>query len=595
MSKSCTFDASLRIWCRSDQTSISYSDGDDAESYLLNTISNAQDVSSTSPELASAIRDWPSEYHLSPARHNLLRFLDIGAHRNVLELGCGCGGITRFFGEAGATVVAVEGSKRRAEIASARCRDLPNVSIYCDNLADFSTDEQYDFVTLIGVLEYAPLFVSGVDPVVAALTHARSFLKDGGALILAIENQLGLKYFNGCAEDHTGIPFFGIHGLYEGKGPITFGRQALMEKLKKAGFRQFDYFYPFPDYKLPSLILSTTAIAEARLNIADLLIQNSGVCHPDTLYRAFAEDQAWRAVAENRLLADLANSFLVVARQDGTAAPETEWLAKIYSGSKRRPCYQVETTIQRDGAALTVRKRRLFPKAAAPQSEWLKQVVANCPYHEGSLLIGKIRRAMAREVGIDELSTYFASWLKYLITHSTTGENGEAQLPGNFVDCIPANLIRSPNGELVYIDAEWVAEETIPLAWVVSRGVLNSLTGCLENSALAGLTYAQCIHRIAKRNGIIGLGQDALDKAAELEARLAENSFGATPGAPSWKDILSQPIFGYYRLSNNTQELRSELVSLRSELSRVKGTVSWRITAPLRVVWNLLKRLFGTA
>ncbi|HRA80798.1 MAG TPA: class I SAM-dependent methyltransferase [Thauera sp.] len=590
MSKSYTFDAGLRIWCRSDQTSISYSDGDDAENNLLNTVRNAQDVSSTSPELAAAIRDWPSEYHLSPARHNLLRFLDIGAHRNVLELGCGCGGMTRFLGEAGAIVVAIEGSKRRAEIAAARCRGLSNVSIYCDNLADFQSGDKFDFVTLIGVLEYAPKFIDADDPIAACLAYARSFLKEGGALVLAIENQLGLKYFNGCAEDHAGIPCYGINDLYGEADAITFGRHVLSQQLSKAGFPGQEFYFPFPDYKLPGLILSQAALRDDQLNVADLLIHQSGQCHPENHHRAFAENLAWRAVTRNGLLSELSNSFLVVARADAEAPQSSGWLAKMYNRSNRRPCYQLETTILRDEAmTLTVQKRRLFPAAPAPQNEWLKHVAADCTYHSGSLMLGTIHRAMAREAGIDELAACFAPWLKYLTAHSRAGADGAAHLPGNFVDCIPANLVQSPNGELIYIDAEWEAGETIPLAWIVTRGVVNSLGGCLENGALVGLTYAQCIQRIAGQCGMV-LRPDDLDAAAELESRLVENCFSV---APACKDILSQPVFGYYRLSNNTPELRPELEWLRYELSRVKGTVSWRITAPLRATWNLLRKAVG--
>ncbi|MEZ5617037.1 MAG: class I SAM-dependent methyltransferase [Rhodocyclaceae bacterium] len=580
------------VWCRSDHKPFIYSDGDATETRLLAALRQCIDVSAQSTELLSCIADWPSEYHFSSTRHNLLRPFAFDHTQRVLEIGCGCGAITRFLGESQAQVVALEGSRRRAQIASERCRDLENVSIYCDNLADFRFDGKFDYVTLIGVLEYAPLFVAGEDPVVAALERARSFLKDGGSLILAIENQLGLKYFNGCAEDHTGIPYSGINGLYESNGPATFGRHALSEKLSRAGFRFQEFLFPFPDYKMPGLILSAPALAEARLNVADLLIQNSGGCHPENYQRAFAEDQAWRVVSENKLLPELSNSFLVVARSDTTATQEVGWLAKMYNRSNRRPCYQLETTILRDEAmTLTVQKRRLFPAAPAPQNEWLKHVAADCTYHSGSLMLGTIHRAMARQAGIDELAACFAPWLRYLTMHSRAGADGAAHLPGNFVDCIPANLVQSPNGELIYIDAEWEAEETIPLAWVVSRGILNSLSGCLENEALKGLSNGQCITRIARFNGM-NPSEAELDVAAELESRLFTNCFSRVRATSASKDNLSQPVFGYYRLSNNMPGLQSELEWLRHELSRVKSTVSWRITAPLRVAWNLLRNIW---
>ena len=127
------FDPEQRIWQRSAEQTIAYSDGYIVENRLLEVMKNSKDLSSTSTELQAAIQDWPSEYHLSWVRSNLLRSLQLYKTDEILELGCGCGAISRFLGETVAKVVAVEGSKERAKIAAERCRDLPNVDVYCDN------------------------------------------------------------------------------------------------------------------------------------------------------------------------------------------------------------------------------------------------------------------------------------------------------------------------------------------------------------------------------------------------------------------------------------------------------------------------------
>ena len=578
------YDSQQGIFICTGHEEFSYSDGTAVEERLFSVISNATDVSSSSQALADAIEDWPSEYHLSPTRHNLLRFLELGSTHRILELGCGCGAMTRFLGESGASVVAVEGSRRRAQIAAARCRDLPNVTVYCDNLINFECAEQFDYVTLIGVLEYAPKFIEGDDPVGRCLTHARSFLKANGTLVLAIENQLGLKYFNGQAEDHVGIPYYGINGLYGNTDPVTLGRHALAQKLAQTDFGKLEFFFPFPDYKMPGVILSESALAEQRLNTADLLIQHQGIGHPENHLRAFAEDQAWRAVLENRLLPDLSNSFLVLAHSGPICSRQRNWLAKMYGSCNRRPCFQLETAIERDeDMSLTVRKRRLTPAAEPPHNAWLKHVVGEKPYLTGKLLIGNVHRAMTREADIKELSASFAPWLKYLIAHSLPGPRGGLSLPGHFIDCIPGNLIVLPGDGLEYFDAEWEAAEPIPLTWVVTRGIINSINGCLENNALQGLNHDQCILRIAGRAGI-DLSESDLIEAAELESRLVMHCYRRAPYAMTCRDLLSRPVIGYSRLSNEW---------LHRELARIKRTISWRITAPLRVSWNLLRKLIG--
>ena len=68
----------------------------------------------------------------------------------------------------------------------------------------------YDVVTLIGVFEYASYYLQAEDPFRAMLKTAMAHVKPDGRLYIAIENRLGLKYFAGSAEDHTGVYFDGI-------------------------------------------------------------------------------------------------------------------------------------------------------------------------------------------------------------------------------------------------------------------------------------------------------------------------------------------------------------------------------------------------
>src|SRR5580658_7624147 len=101
-------DSQLNLFQRLDHGPFAYSDGVEVEGRLFDIVSRATDRSTFSSELITCITDWPSEYHLSRARHCLLRPLNIQPGSKVLELGCGCGAITRYLGEIGAEVVAVE-------------------------------------------------------------------------------------------------------------------------------------------------------------------------------------------------------------------------------------------------------------------------------------------------------------------------------------------------------------------------------------------------------------------------------------------------------------------------------------------------------
>src|SRR5690606_6292597 len=97
-------------------------------------------------------------------------------------------------------------------------------------------------------------------PQEAMLRHAAKFLKPGGVVIIAIENRLGAKYFQGCSEDHVSVPYYGICGYPDTPTARTFTPSSLAEMLCRVGFAHIERQYPYPDYKLTTSILSSKFI-----------------------------------------------------------------------------------------------------------------------------------------------------------------------------------------------------------------------------------------------------------------------------------------------------------------------------------------------
>jgi SAM-dependent methyltransferase len=578
------YNHSTRCWHRVGFEGINYSDGEATEQRYWDILRKCSDVSAFSVELRAHITDWPSEYHFSPVRHNLLRPFTFAATDRVLELGCGWGAMTRYLGETGAVVAAVEGSPRRAAIAGERCRDLSNVKVYCDNLTEFKTEERFDVVTLIGVLEYAPLFIESDDPVQICLERALSFLKDDGVLILAIENKLGLKYFAGCHEDHLGIRYFGINDLYTSNTPVTFGKIEIAGRLRRSGFGHIHFFYPFPDYKLADLILSDVGSEHERLNVADMLVRHVGRDYQENYYRAFAEDLAWRVVADNRLVGDMANSFLIRAGRTLPAASQVDWLAKIYSRTQRKAEFLMESTIgtESDGL-LMVRKQRMIP-AHTPKNSIrgpFRHVPEDSVYIYGRLLLGHIRRAVVRGESLVGIASQFAPWLTFLLAHAMPGKGGKLVLPGNFVDCVPANLIVNEQGNLEFFDAEWVCETEIPIAWVLIRGIAYSVTGCLSSRTLVGMTHRQFIDAILSQlNHSLDDGDYAL--ADSMERKFSTYCHLPVEQAPPLREIMNSRLYLFTSLSE-----------IPDRLTQIRSTVLWHLTRPLRAVWNFCRMLRG--
>ena len=231
----------------------SYSDGDIEEKLLEIARSNS------GTELEKRIAeedDWAVLYHFSDIRRNILEWYDMKEGASVLEIGAGCGAVTGVLADKAASVTCIDLSKRRSMINAERNRDKDNITIYVGNFKDISLDRKFDYVTLIGVLEYSIYYVGGENPFMEMLQRAKDYLAPGGKLIIAIENKYGLKYWAGAAEDHTGNRFDGITG-YAGVDRVrTFSRQKLEEMLHDTGFTDTAFYYPVPDYKMPVEIYS---------------------------------------------------------------------------------------------------------------------------------------------------------------------------------------------------------------------------------------------------------------------------------------------------------------------------------------------------
>ena len=141
-------------------------------------------------------------------------------------------------------------------INATRNRNCDNLEIMVGNFEDIQIEEKFDYVTLIGVLEYSIYYINSENPFVDMLKRARAYLKPGGKLIIAIENKYGIKYWAGAREDHTGNLADGLMGYQGVERVTTFSRKGLEALIREAGFSNLEFYYPLPDYKLPTEIYS---------------------------------------------------------------------------------------------------------------------------------------------------------------------------------------------------------------------------------------------------------------------------------------------------------------------------------------------------
>ena len=107
---------------------------------------------------------WTVFYHLTDMRKALLSWYPFDSNAHVLEIGAGMGALTGLLCEKCAHVTAVELSKVRAQAVFERNKSQDNLDIYVGNITDMSFKEQFDYITVIGVLEYQGNYSSSDNP-----------------------------------------------------------------------------------------------------------------------------------------------------------------------------------------------------------------------------------------------------------------------------------------------------------------------------------------------------------------------------------------------------------------------------------------------
>ncbi|MBB4906781.1 glycosyltransferase [Actinophytocola algeriensis] len=508
---------------------IDYADG--AESAVLAALRSAHDVSAGSTELSRLVETWETAYHFSPARLGLLAPLRIAPGLRVVDLGCGSGVLSRALGEAGASVLGIEGVPDRAAAAAERCRDLADVRIVQATLADglAGAAGPFDLAMVCGVLEYN-------DPA-ALLPPVVNALSDDGVVVLAIENQLGLRYLLGGVEDHHDKAWVGLAD-YPGakRSPRTWTRQALGELLAGAGLTAQRWLFPYPDYKMPRVVLDESAFRHGP-ELVEKLVR-------DPLQSSFGGNDgvvsgriAHRLAMAEGMGVSVAPSFLVVASRSPEALAKVAQpgLAWLISGA-RRPVWRRTRRVGADHTLQTIHS------GLGDSGSWLRQEhVVTEPLHPGRALDACLLDAM-RTADHDELTRLFDVWRRTCTARARALEPADLAhpylphrddvpvLPPDHLDVHPGNLIIGPDGSVTRVDLEWHAGQGVDAELVMLRALLEFARETVQGHAPHPWPDRTSVRGVlAELCALTGLTAALEDRWAELvaaEAALQEQVTG---------------------------------------------------------------------
>ncbi len=248
----------------------------------------------------------------SSARGNLIAWYDIPKNSTVLVVNETEGSMTSLLEEKGAKVTAV------------MAEDLWELP-----------EQSFDIILHLGAVGEEKTNIEAVYE--KYFTYYKAHLKDTGALLLAVPNRLGLRYFAGCQDEEYDSYFAGIEGYGAGMTKQALSKKEYEKLLQKAGFLQIDNYYPYPDYRFPVAVYSEEWLpTEGELNAN---IRN----FDKDRYVLFDEGKGYNSLIREGLYQEFANSFLYICHAAETEKKEKVLFSKF--SNERAAKFQIRTDI----------------------------------------------------------------------------------------------------------------------------------------------------------------------------------------------------------------------------------------------------------
>lgn len=489
------------------------------------------------PAIIEERKSWPVLYHLSEFRENIVDWLPIEKGMKVLDVGSGCGAIAGALAKKAKEVTCIDLSKQRSLINAYRHSEFDNITIHVGNFQDIEPTLpcDYDYVCLIGVFEYGQSYIGGNTPFEDFYRIIRRHVKEGGRLVIAIENKFGLKYWAGCREDHLGTFFSGIQDYPEGGGVRTFSRQGLEKIITGYGDTQYSFYYPYPDYKFMTSIYS-----DRRLPQVGELTDNLRNFDRDRML-LFDEKNVFDAMIKEGMFPFYSNSYLVIIGKE----PETIYCK--YSND-RKLTSAIRTEIVEEKGKKKVRKHACTSFAAdhvrhiyhsyenlKKRYKGSKLKINKCKLFDGELPFVELEYLEGRTLAEllddylkkDDIDGFHDLFEEYVKRISYKEEENIADY-----DMIFANIMVHDNSWTV-IDYEWTVDHRVETKEIAFRSLYCYL---LENEKRNKCDVSRALD-------YLGIKPEERRELQEKEISFQKMVMGKRKSMSQVRELLGEKIF----------------------------------------------------
>lgn len=277
---------------------------------------------------------------LSDMRKNIISWYPFEENSTILEIGAGLGEITGELCKKASKVVSVEFSRDRGRAISRRHKDKENLEIIIGNLKDIKFNEKFDYITLIGVLEYAPIIYKTENPFSDLLKYVKTLLKENGKILIAVNNKFGMRNWAVIDSNDKNLEYDAIISEKENNQAQLLTKNKIEEIIKKEDLGEFKYYYPLPDYKYTNVIF-TDEFLPNRNNL-----HRNMTFFKDSYIINFHENNAYTQIVkeDENLFKFFANSYFIEIGENMA----NNAIRYVSYWNNRKPEYRLKTIIKGD-------------------------------------------------------------------------------------------------------------------------------------------------------------------------------------------------------------------------------------------------------
>ena len=241
-------------------------------------------------------------YAFSPLRENLFEWVEFEKDSRILQIGSDYGSFTGILAEQAGEVVVLDPRDENLEVNHIRHGARENVvyvrgdlreqvqwKVYKNPSGDIRmmVSQPFDYIVM-GTF----LMQCKKEEAAELLKEASNYLKEGGALLAAVENETGVRYWMGAEKPENSY--------------LESEFRSLFAELTKNWGGSFTMYYPVPDYRYPVAVYSDHYLPETGE------VTNISARYDSPGFWFGSEEEAMAKACQNGTFTKFNNSFLGV-------------------------------------------------------------------------------------------------------------------------------------------------------------------------------------------------------------------------------------------------------------------------------------------